>query len=372
MDKKHTLSQLIVVAVFVGILLTGTIFYLVTAVIGGENGIAPACFDGTVIEDDSPLDRFNRAVYQNDNSLQFIREYQYRLFGIVDSEDVIAGRNDFLFDVHDPDNDYNYLEDYLGQLSFTDEEYAAILTQLQNRRDAYAEQNTEYLLVILPNSQTVYSENMPAYLGDIRTTRLDRLETYLLQNGFTDFVNLSGELANYKEQGPLYNNTENSLNALGLYYTYLCVCERFQPTVMSKTRILQRDELSFFQHMTTGKAVARRAGLADVATNRTVSLANNTKLNYHTQFSDGRITKTRLLPFESVDVSNTPSLLLQFSGTWERLQLEPFFSNTFLNVTYQTDLLDDAEAFEQAQPRVVIQFLYENELSQLLPDSGAY
>lgn len=367
-NKAYSLYHLIMLTVFVGILLTGAIFYLVTAAIGGENNLTDACFDGTVIEGTDPFSALDRAVYQNTTSLKRVRNYQYRVFGIVGTRDVIAGKNDFLFEVEDTENNYNYLDDYLGRLSFTYGESAAILQQLTDRKNTYAEVGAEFLLVILPNSQTVYSEYMPTYLGDIRTTRLDCLEEYLLENGFTDFVNLTDDLLAYKTGEPLYNNTENSLNALGLYYTYRAVCARFQPTVMAKTRVIPRGDLSFYQHLTTGKAVARRAGLSDVALNLTVSLANNTKLNYHIQHADGRVAKTRLLPFESVDVSQTPSILLQFSGTWERLQLEPFFSNTFLNVTYQTDLKNDPEIFELARPRVVIQFIYENELSQLLSD----
>ena len=84
------------------------------------------------------------------------------------------------------------------------------------------------------------------------------------------------------------------------------------------------------------------------------------------------MTKTRLLPIETMDVSETPSLLLQFSDTWERLQMEPFFSNTFLNVTYQTNLVHDEKILERAEPNAVIQFIYEDELSLLLPGSGAY
>lgn len=368
MEKEYSVYHLIVLTIFIGILLTGTIFYFVTASIGGESSLADTCFDGSVVEGEDPFSLLDRAVYQNASSLRLVRDYQYRVFGIVGTRDVIAGKNDFLFEVEDTENDYNYLEDYLGQLSFTEAESADILAQLSARKAAYDEAGAEFLLVILPNSQTIYSENMPAYLGDIRKTRLDRLEEYLLANGFTDFVNLTDDLLAYKSDEPLYNNTENSLNALGLYYTYLAVCERFQPTVMANTRVIPRGDLSFYQHLTTGKAVARRAGLSDVALNLTVSLANNTKLNYHIRHADGRVTKTRLLPFESVDVSQTPSILLQFSDTWERLQLEPFFSNTFLNVTYQTDLKDDPEVYALAEPRVVIQFIYENELSQLLLD----
>ncbi len=367
MKKPYPLYHLIVMTAFIGILLTGTIFYITNAVFEQKDTVAQTCYDGSVIQGDSAIDRFHRAVYQNAASQTMIREYQYRLFGVVNEPGVLAGEDGFLFEIDDPENDYSYLEDYLGNLRFTEEESLAILETLEQRKLTYARRGSEYLLVILPNSQTVYSEKMPAYLGSIGTTRLNQLEQYLLQNGFDSFVNLTNELRECKQYGPLYNNTENSLNAMGLYYTYRRVCERFQPTVMSKTRVIPRGDLSFYQHLTTGKAVARRAGLSDVAYNLTISLSNDTALRYHVQYDDGRLAKTVLKPpYESPDVYESPALLLQFSGSWERLQLEPFFSNTFLHVTYQTDLSDDLSVFEQAQPRVVMQFIYENELSQLL------
>lgn len=368
MKKELSLYHLTVTVIFIGILLTCSLFYLVNTVIGRESAVSEQCYDGSVIEGESVFADFSRSVYQNAATQEQIREYQYRLLGIVSAPEVLAGHEDFLFEVRDDENRYNYLEDYLGELSFTEEESARILQVLQRRKSTYKERGAEYLLVVLPNAQTVYSEQMPDYLGGLRETRLKRLETYLFANGFTDFVNLSDELIAYKDQGLLYNNTENSLNALGLYCVYRCVCERFEPTIMAKTRVLERNELNFYYHLTTGKAVARRAGLADVVSNRTVSLSNNTVLNYHSTFLTGRASQTVLLPFEhSSNYSETPRLLLQFSDAWERLQAEPFFSNTFRAVTYQTDLSDDTDVFEKADPAVVIQFLYENELSWLLP-----
>lgn len=371
MEKRHSLFHLIVTCAFVGILMSCSAFYLVSFLLG-EGPVAASCFDGTTIEGNSPTARFDRTVYQNERSLDLIREYQYRVFGIVQDENVLVGKNGFLFEVENKENGYNYLEDYLGRLAFTPEECAAIAAQLEARRAAYAEQDIAFLLVILPNAQTLYSENMPDYLGDIHTTRLERLEAALLDEGFTAFVNLTNELATYKGDTPLFNNTENSLNALGLFYAYQCVYECFEGTVMSKTDIITREELSFYQHHTKGKEIARAAGLSDVARNLTVSLSNDTKLNYRIQTIEGGMTKTRLLPLETIDVNETPSLLLQFSNTWERLQMEPFFSNTFLNVTYQTSLVHDEKILVSAAPNAVIQFIYEDELSLLLPGSGAY
>ena len=367
MKKEHPLYQLIVMTAFIGILLTGAIFFVTNAAFEQKTTVAQSCYDGSVIEGNTPEDYFSRAVYQNATSQKMIREYQYRLFGVIDGRDVLVGKNDFLFETLNEETGYNYLEDYFGRLAFTAEESAQILESLKSRKQSYAQRGTEYLLVILPNSQTVYSENMPAYLGDISTTRLDRLESYLLSGGFSDFVNLTDELVSCKEYGTLYNNTENSLNSLGFYYSYLCVCRRFSSIVMSDSLLIARGDLSFYQYLTTGKTAARKAGIEDVAKNLTVSLSNSTKLKYHVQQTGGRTTKTIMkAPFDSPDIYKTPSLLLQFSSPWERAQLEPFFSNTFLHVTYQTDLADDAEIFAEASPDVVVQFIHESELSLLL------
>ena len=75
--------QLIVIACFIGILLTASIFYLTNTFITGDIALTPYCYDGGVIEGDDPVNAFNRAIYQNEASLSFIHEQQYTLFGVV-------------------------------------------------------------------------------------------------------------------------------------------------------------------------------------------------------------------------------------------------------------------------------------------------
>ena len=369
MEKKtYSFYHLFVTALFGGILISFAIFFLIHATIGREHATEERCLDGTVIEGESFPAHFERAVYQNANSLERIREHQFLLFRALSDPNVIVGSENFLFAVEDRENSYNFLEDYLGKVSFTEEEHAAILATLRARAASYDARGAKYLLVVIPNAQTVYSENMPAYMGDIGQTRLSRLEEYLTQNGFSDFLNLTDDLIAGKGEQPLYDNTENSLNSLGVYYAYRALCAHFEDGIMGSVSPTPRDALIFHQHLTTGKSIARGAGVSDVVSNLTVSLSNRTPKHYLTSYQTRSVTQTTLhegdLPLGMAD---TPTILLQFSNRWERLQAEPFFSNSFKCVTYQTNLTDNREVFLLAHPSLVVQFIYESELSALLP-----
>jgi hypothetical protein len=363
MKKGSSVFHLIINAAFIGILLSFSIFYLTTMLVGTESSTAATCYDGTVIEGDNPGAAFRRAVYQNSTTLSFIREYQYHLFGIADQSSVVMGEKDFLFELRDPAHHYNYLDDYTGNHAFSKEELDAILAELEARRDFCAQRNAEYLLVVIPNSQTVYSEYMPSYLGDISSnTRLNGLKSHLIDHGFYDCLDLSGYLRHAKQDGLLYNTTENSLNALGIYHAYRTVCDRISGNMTAGITPLPRSELLFYQHVTKGKSTAQKAGVADFVYNHTVSLANNTLKRYSVTVNSGLHTTT-----QQKDCDSTAALLLQFSNASGRALSEIFFSNTVPQVTYQSRLSLTEETFRICTPQVVVQFIYENELSALIP-----
>ena len=363
MKKEISGFQLCVITLFIGILLTGFIVYTVNATVDAD--LAPRCYDGSRIEGEGFLADFHRAVYQDATTLSTINEYRYRLFGADDHPNVFAGQGGFLFQLENKESGYSYIEDYLGNQPFTAGECSAILEQLLTRRAAYAEQGAHYLLVVLPNTQTLYDENMPLFFGSVsRQTRLATMESYLRQHGFRHFINTANDLEQYKNFGLLANNTENSLNARGLYFVYYTICKNIDPEVLRHTDVLRYEEIDFYQHDTQGKAIAKEAGLDDVATNQTVSLVGNIGHPYRYVYGTGT-TATTL--WTSFDFTDAPSLLLQFGGEWERSQAEPFFSGSFPRVTYQTGLDFDQNAFSRADPDIVIQFVREDELASLLP-----
>ncbi len=365
MEKEKSIFHLLVTALFVGILLSFALFYLICTAYQHDHDVADTCLDGARIEGEDFYSRFARAVYQNKNSLSRIREYNYLLFHSVNNPNIIAGYDNFLFEIQDSETGYHYLDDYLGESAFDEKELAAILSLLEARKESYAARNCEYLLVVLPNAQSVYSENMPSYIPSSDNTRLSRLEAYLKENGFGSMLNMTDDLIAYKDMGQLYNTTENSLNSLGLYRTHLSVCEYLAKHYGIQVPI--PTHYDFYTHRTTGKTISQRAGLGDTILNLTVSLANTNIRGYQTVYQSSYATKTMLDGQDHpLGALETPPILLQFPGSWEKLQSEPFFSNVFSEVTYQTNWYDDPVTFAEATPTVVVQFIYEYQLSALL------
>ena len=364
MEKERSVFHLLITALFVGILLSFALFYMICTVFDHDHALADTCLDGSVIEGGDLASRFNRTVYQNENSLARIRDLNYLFFHAVNDPNVIVGYGGFLFEIENTAYGYNYLNDYLGESTFTEKEMAAILALLQARKQSYAERGSEYVLVVLPNAQTVYSENMPSYLSHSSASRLSVLEDYLTANGFDGMLNMTQDLVAYKTKGTLYNTTENSLNALGLYRTHLSVCAYFAQLGIQVPILTHYD---FYMHRTTGKTISQNAGLADTIPNLTVSLANTNVRGYQTVYQGTYADKTVLDEQDHpLGALETPSILLQFPGSWEKLQSEPFFSNVFSEVTYQDTWYDDPEAYAEAEPEVVVQFIYEYQLSALL------
>lgn len=97
------------------------------------------------------------------------------LFGSVDNEEVIRGRDGWYF--------YNggaSTADYRGQNLYSEEELAAIAAKVERTRRYYESLGVEFAVILAPNKEEIYSEYMPEWytrLSDI--TRYDQMERCL-------------------------------------------------------------------------------------------------------------------------------------------------------------------------------------------------
>lgn len=349
-------------ALFAGIILTFSFFFGISAMT--DNTVAS---ETVTVADDMTFSGFGESYYCNDDLQMLIGNIEYWLFGSIDSPDIILGENGFLFDAGTEDNGYNYLRDYIGDATLSGTELKALKSIIDLRKNVYESRGIDYLLVVVPNAQTVYSDYMPDYMGELsENTRLSVLTKYLEQVGCDYFFNATETLLTAKTYGkPLYNNTENSLNSLGEWYLYDAVRQRLEQLYGIKGSQVGVSSLDLYTRSTDGKELARRAGLSSVIFNETLSLSNSAQTKYTVSSYYGTMVHSAIT--EEYKVAGDDNVvLLEFSSEWDRILLMPYFSNTYSQVTYKDNHQFSRLAVEHMNPTVVVQFVHEHEIYDLL------
>lgn len=364
MDRSRHIN-VICVTVFIGVLLSCAMFFGISAMMDADIGDG-----GTSAENDIFFSSFSNAFYDSGELQDKISRYGYLFFGSLDSRDIIMGDEDFLFDAGEYGGHYSYLEDFVGADPFSEVELEALANIINLRRVAYQNQGVEYLLVVIPNSQTVYSDYVPSYLGRIGTTRLDQLSEYAQERGYDCFLNTADVLkvARYYSKDILYNNTENSLNSLGEWYVYSAVCDKLDTLYGAKGTKVALNGLDLYVSYTDGKTLARRAGLSSIIQNKTVSLSNNSNINYTAENYYGSMVKTEKLNDHRIG-GDCPVILMEFTDNWDRVQLMPYFSATYDEVAYKSNHQFSRLVTENLKPDIVVQFIREYELYDMI-DAG--
>lgn len=363
MPHNRTMPLLTTVA-FIAILLSCCIYFGITALIASPDSFADAPY-----RDEAPLPdtltAFDRGFYLDAGLFDWMTAIDYRVFGRVADRSVLVGREDFLFPLTGHTPGYRYLEDFAGNDPLSRDELDRLAKALTLRSIAYANSGATYLPVVIPAVQTVYPEYLPGNLADVRgRTRLEQLTAYLARETDLTLLDLTEALTDAKAYGQVYNNTEDSLSALGAFAAYRAVLDAMPEEVRERAAII--DSVSIFTRTTRGKALARAAGVDELIKNRTLSLSNDTVLKYSALERVGGVEITYTLPAYKNEIKSRPAVLLEFADDWDRIQLMPFFSNTFGTVGYKTSAAYSAMAQSYLSPSVVVQFIHEADLTRLL------
>ncbi len=354
MSQNKALSFLTVV-LFVGILLSITLYL-------GLGNLSTAASSEEGEEDVLP---FN-ASFREDHAIQTLVRYcDYEIFRHIDRDTVIIGESDWLFDTRRTDNGYNYLLDYVGGCPYSEAELAKISRWITVRREACAERGAEYLLVVIPNSMTASSEYLPSYIGEqSHNTRLSQLGRYLDQKKESSFLDLSEVMCGDQGEEAFYNNTEDSINAYGAFSLYQRVMTELKMHGRDvEAHLLDAESIQFFTHYTDGKGTAKRVGLERLVSNRTVSLSEDMADWYAISDVTVQCVTTTMT---KQGMGNAERLVIECSTEWDKIQLMPFFSNTFETVVYENSIDDGISALDYHDGTILIQVIHESELSLLL------
>lgn len=368
--KSSRALGVIIIVLFVGILLSFLVNIGVSAYLGSEE-LVDDYYDG----EDHPniiISDFADTFYLSKKIRGNIIKVDYKLFNRLPTSEVLLGEGEFLFPTFDEDTGYNYVADYFGELKPTDIELNRYFNGISELTEEYREHGTEIYFIIIPNSQTVYPELMPDYMGNIsENTRLKTVTRYLGKRAVQNYLDLTDALRAAKENGELYNNTEDSLNSRGAYYAYRAVINKLPSFIRKEITPVELNAGDLVHHTTAGKVLARKTSLENEIKNRTVSLSTDfvQKYQIYLSFEDYEYDMAYAKRNYKDELPTMPRIQFQFSSEWDKIIMIDYFSNTFGNTIYRTSPELNPTVIGKTDPAYVICFIHEKDLHMLADGS---
>ncbi len=151
----------------------------------------------------------------------------------MDSGYIINGLNGWMFYDSAKVPDGYTLIDYYGEIVYTPQELDQMTSGMKAARDFYAKKGIDYMIVVTPNKESLYSEYMPERMQRARVSDLsrnDRAILYAQENSDVAILNLSDSLKAAKPhtQYPLYFQKDTHWNNIGAYVAYIQLAQTLQ------------------------------------------------------------------------------------------------------------------------------------------------
>lgn len=111
------------------------------------------------------------------------------------------------------------LNDTFGNVPFTDAELNTITHKLENIQHYLNSKQIKFYIVVPPNKQTIYKEELPFQLTQ-HTKRLNQLQQYLKTHPSLQLISLEALLKSKKDSAPLFHKTDSHWNDYGAFLAY--------------------------------------------------------------------------------------------------------------------------------------------------------
>jgi alginate O-acetyltransferase complex protein AlgJ len=140
---------------------------------------------------------------------------------------VILGKHSWLFYDSEALADGNTVNDFRGTIPLRQTELVKLQRRLETNQRTFARRNIVYLVAIVPNKNTIYSEYFPDNIRKFRdTTRLDQLVEHMREHSSVKILDLREALFKAKSQCPVYWKTDSHWNSYGAYIGYVQIMQR--------------------------------------------------------------------------------------------------------------------------------------------------
>lgn len=139
----------------------------------------------------------------------------YRAFGTVESDQVLLGKEDWLF-YKDGPNAATPVANYQGLARMDDAQLAEMAENLQSLADACASRGAQIVVSFAPSKDIIYGEYMPDAYPVLSDTDLTaQVAEYLRQHTSVDICYDTADFTANKQHCPLYFKTDTHWNHAG-------------------------------------------------------------------------------------------------------------------------------------------------------------
>jgi hypothetical protein len=153
-------------------------------------------------------------------------------FNVSPAPNVLIGREGWLYFLGEDGRSID--RNYRGLLPVADDELMAVVAELKRRQRFLASLGIPYIVTIVPEKFTIYSEHLPAWMVKADApTPLERLIRMIEADGSLRLIDLHAPLAAAKAHERVYYMTDSHWNMLGARVGYEAIMREVQRTLPS-------------------------------------------------------------------------------------------------------------------------------------------
>jgi alginate O-acetyltransferase complex protein AlgJ len=264
---------------------------------------------------------------------------------------VILGKDSWLFYCSEALADGNTVNDFRGTIPLTQRELVKLQRRLEANQHTFARRNIVYLVAIVPNKNTIYSEYLPDNIRKFRdTTRLDQLLAHMREHSPVKILDLREAIFKAKSEYPVYWKSDSHWNSYGAYIGYVEIMRQMSAYLPSLPVVPIEGDKVMIERSPSGGDLAQMLFLQDAWAEE-----NNTKFNLDNGHSKPQM-GTLIFRHDSFGDALYPFLRCSFN---KLINIAPF-------AQYRLEAI-----FEQ-RPLAVLHIFAERYITQAIHDDFYY
>jgi len=129
---------------------------------------------------------------------------------------VVAGKDGWFYF-----NENQMVDHFRGTLRFTPNQLEDWRSYLESYRDWLAARGVKFLFVVVPDKESIYPENLPAWMNKVQPeSKLDQFFAYMQKRSTVEVLDLRPCLREARKTTPVYLKNDSHWNQFGAFVAY--------------------------------------------------------------------------------------------------------------------------------------------------------